>query len=363
MPLLANSNRNNAPKVLWEPRYAMVDAWRGLASLGVVFAHLGVRVGFSLGNACVLIFFVISGYCIAAATFSCQRHSIGPMGYMWRRVRRIYPPYFFAVCLFVATRIVKSQVGMGNEIPRSLLGWIQNLTMTQWLSLLIHPTSSPASNPTLFVSVFWSLNYEEQFYIVMGLLMFITIYRNKEMLTAIILLMVPAFIWNLYHPSRFYGLFLEYWIPFALGTLVFYRLCKKDNVRTRTAIDFGLALLLIFSLYRNVTMHLGDDSVYFEWVVTSSFALVLIYLRRLDKRFKANILGRVLCSFGLISYSLYLTHQSNVRVSELFAKSLNSWGMPQTLGMLAKASVMCSGAAVFWYFCERPFLNRPLSRS
>ena len=339
----------------------MMDAWRGLASLGVVFAHLGARVGFSLGNACVLIFFVISGYCIAAATFSCQRNNLGPMGYMWRRVRRIYPPYFFAVCLFVTTRIVKSQAGMGNEIPRSLVRWIQNLTMTQWLSLLVHPTQSPASNPTLFVSVFWSLNYEEQFYVVMGLLMFLTIYRKKGMLKAIILLMVPAFIWNLYHPSRFYGLFLEYWIPFALGTLVFYRLCKKENARTQIAIDVGLVLLLMFSFYRNVTMRLGDDSVYFGWVITSSFALVLIYLRRLDDRFRVNIPGKVLCSFGLISYSLYLTHQSSVRVSEMVASSFNRWGMPQTFEMLAKASVMCCVATVFWYFCERPFLNRPLS--
>ena len=121
---------------LWEPRYSMVDAWRGLAALGVVFAHLNIRVGFSLGDACVMVFFVISGYCIAAATFSCQRNNLGPAGYMWRRVRRIYPPYFFAVCFFVVTRLVKLRLGMGDELPRSLMVWIQNLSVTQWLSFI-----------------------------------------------------------------------------------------------------------------------------------------------------------------------------------------------------------------------------------
>jgi peptidoglycan/LPS O-acetylase OafA/YrhL len=335
----------------------MVDAWRGLAALGVVFAHLNIRVGFSLGDACVMVFFVISGYCIAAATFSCQRNNVGPIGYMWRRVRRIYPPYFFAVCFFVVTRLVKLRAGMGDELPRSLMVWIQNLSVTQWLSLLVHPTPSPGSNPVLFVSVFWSLNYEEQFYIVMGLLMFGTIYRGKGMLSAILLLMIPAFLWNLYHPSRFYGFFLEYWIAFALGTLVFYRLCKLTNERSRAAVDLGILFLLLFSLYRSATIH---GSVYFEWIVTSSFALVLIHLRTLDGKFKVSTLGRVLSAFGLISYSLYLTHQLNVHISEIVASRLISLGMPQISGFFIKAAVMCSAATVFWYFCERPFLNKPL---
>jgi hypothetical protein len=35
---------NVATAALWGPRYSMVDAWRGLASLGVVIAHLGFKL-------------------------------------------------------------------------------------------------------------------------------------------------------------------------------------------------------------------------------------------------------------------------------------------------------------------------------
>jgi peptidoglycan/LPS O-acetylase OafA/YrhL len=119
----------------------MVDAWRGLAALGVVCYHLGVGPGwdFDLGHACVMVFFVISGYCIAASTESCRRNQVSPGGYMWRRVRRIYPPYFFAICFFAATRLVKMQMGMSGELSTSLVAWLQNLTMTQWFSLVFHP--------------------------------------------------------------------------------------------------------------------------------------------------------------------------------------------------------------------------------
>jgi peptidoglycan/LPS O-acetylase OafA/YrhL len=338
----------------------MVDAWRGLASLGVVVDHLGYSGGLDLGHACVMVFFVISGYCIAAATDSCRRNHVGPGGYMWRRVRRIYPPYFFALCLFTATRIVKVREGMGNQLSGSVVAWIQNLTLTQWLSSLTHPTSFAFQNPTLFVAGFWSLNYEEQFYLVMGLLMFSSIGFKKSMLTSIVLLMVPAFAWNLYYPSRSYGFFLEYWVSFALGALVFYRLCKITNARGRAAIDLGLFLLLLFSLYRNPVAHVGERSVYFEWIVTSSFALVLVYLRAMDGKFKVSILGKVLGSFGLISYSLYLTHQSNLHSSKVVAVKLIHWGLPPNTEVFIRMVVMCAVATVFWYFCERPFLNRPL---
>jgi len=354
------SRPNVAAAALWGPRYSMLDAWRGLASLGVVIGHLGLDVGFKLAHACVMVFFVISGYCISAATESCRRNKIGPSGYMWRRVRRIYPPYFFAVCLFAATRVVKLREGNGNQLSTSVIAWIQNLTLTQWLSLLAHPTSYAHQNSTLFVAGFWSLNYEEQFYIVMGLLMVGTIYLKKSMLAGIVFLLIPAFVWNLRYPSRSYGFFLEYWVAFCLGALVFYRLCKITDTRGRAAVDLGILLLLLFSLYSNATTHFGQRSVYYEWIVTSSFALVLVCLRSLDGKFKASILGSVLGGFGLISYSLYLTHQYNFHSSQVVADKLIQWGLPQKAEFFLRITVMCTVGAIFWFFCERPFLNKAL---
>jgi peptidoglycan/LPS O-acetylase OafA/YrhL len=340
----------------------MVDAWRGLAAVGVVSYHLGLDLGseVDLGHTCVMAFFVISGYCIAASTDSCRRNNIGAWGYMWRRVRRIYPPYFFSICFFVATRFVKMGAGMGRQLSTSVVEWIQNLTMTQWVSLVFHPARHPFDNRTLFVAGFWSLNYEEQFYLVMGLLMFGAVHFRKGMLPAIVGIMIPAFVWNLTHPLISYGFFWEYWVAFGLGSLVFHRLCKISNRNGCLAIDFGIVLLLGFSLYRYHTSTSWPFRwLYTEWIVTSAFALILIYLRSWDAKFRNSRLGLIVGVFGVTSYSLYLTHQFNLRSSSIVASKLIHWGLPQFCAFFIRLAFCCSVGAVFWYFCERPFLNKP----
>lgn len=354
---------NSSLQKQWEARYAMVDAWRGLAALGVVCYHLGVRVGsdFDLGHACVMVFFVISGYCIAASTDSCKRNKVGPGGYMWRRVRRIYPPYFFSLCFFAATRLVKFGVGSGSQLSTSPVIWINNLTMTQWLNLIFHPTWHPFDNPTLFVAGYWSLNYEEQFYLVMGLVMFGTTYFKKRMLAPIVALMLCSFVWNLPHSFTYHGFFWEYWVSFALGALVFNRLCKIQNRKGSASIDLGILALLLFSSYRYYASNTWSARwLYTEWILTSTFALMLIYLRSWDTKFRNSGFGAALGTLGLISYSLYLTHQFNLGASSIVASQLIHLGLPKSSEVILRLIFICAVATIFWFLCERPFLNNPL---
>src|SRR5689334_3276445 len=284
----------------WESRYSMVDAWRGLAAFGVVCHHLLIGVSFNLGHICVMVFFVISGYCIAATSESCVRNGIGFGGFMLRRVRRIYPPYLFAVLFFLATRLLKRSVGAGNQFSSSVIVWIQNLTLTQWLHLVFHPTSFSSENSHLFVSAFWSLNYEEQFYLLMACFAVLALSFKIPIHRSVALLAIPCFIWNLIYPSVSYGLFVEYWVHFAIGVLVFYRLCRSMSRLATLATDLGLLALGVISL---VAWHAGPVDVrwvYMEWTIVSFFALALIFLRRWDTIFRQSILGRALCGFGII---------------------------------------------------------------
>jgi peptidoglycan/LPS O-acetylase OafA/YrhL len=81
---------SNASGGLWGKHYSMLDAWRGLAAVGVVLSHLNAPIN---GHFAVMMFFVISGYCISASADSCLKKELGFGGFMYRRVRRIYPPY------------------------------------------------------------------------------------------------------------------------------------------------------------------------------------------------------------------------------------------------------------------------------
>jgi peptidoglycan/LPS O-acetylase OafA/YrhL len=233
--------------------------------------------------------------------------------------------------------------------------------MTQWFSLVFHPAPHPFDNTTLFVAGFWSLNYEEQFYLVMGLLMFVAVRLQKNMLAAVIGIMIFGFAWNLSHPLVAHGFFWEYWVAFGLGALVFYRLCKIRERKGRLAIDLAIISLLVFAIWG----YFGSTTfrwrwMYTEWIVTASFAVMLILLRSWDKTFRSSRLGLVLGAFGLTSYSLYLTHQFNLRASSFFASKLIHLGLPQFSEFFLRMIFCCAVGAVFWYFCERPFLNKPL---
>ena len=70
--------------------------------------------------------------------------------------------------------------------------------------------------------------------------------------------------------------------------------------------------------------------------------------------------GAILGTLGLISYSLYLTHQLNLRASSIVASRLTHLGLPQFSEVILRLIFSCAVATIFWFFCERPFLNKPL---
>src|SRR5262245_23296828 len=96
-------------------RYESLDAWRGITCLAVIVYHSTIFGAEaqppaelqSLGGALlfiaskffygVMLFFVISGYCIAAAVDASARRGTPVSDYFWRRFRRIFPPFWTLV--------------------------------------------------------------------------------------------------------------------------------------------------------------------------------------------------------------------------------------------------------------------------
>ena len=95
------------------PRYASLDMWRGVACLMVVACHSSFPQSSPQSGSGTLtwasyiaselarfmwvgvpLFFVISGYCIAATADSSRRKGHGLRTFAARRFRRIYPPYW-----------------------------------------------------------------------------------------------------------------------------------------------------------------------------------------------------------------------------------------------------------------------------
>lgn len=367
---------------LWPEQYDLIDAWRGLAALAVCIHHVAAV---NIGGPAVIAFFVISGYCVSAAADACIRKGYGLGTFMKRRIRRIYPPYLLSLAFWAATRILKWLSGQGNDLDRSMIDWLQNVTLTQWVSLVFNPMPSAAENKTLFVTAYWSLCYEEQFYLLIGLFMLLAGRFGGNVLSWTVAFLAIGLAWNTCFPTICYGVFIEYWAIFALGALVFYRLCRLRSAGSRFMVDAFLWLLLAATAYmRWFSGHDWSNQapgaeageavairvIYEELAVASLFALVLVYMRPLNQRISSLKLYRPLAWLGLITFSLYLVHQFNLRLAAgvagrilgiLPASLSEAWpGAVHAVNIALQLCVHLIIAGVFWFFCERPFLNKKL---
>lgn len=370
----------------WPSRYESLDHLRGLAAIGIVLHHAAF-IDFNLGTGRVLLFFVISGYCIAASAASCARRGMSPSRFLVRRVHRIYPPYLLAILFWTGTRLVKlyrtgendlvqrfATLPDGTREPRTVLDWIQNLTLTQWVTMLWDPISHPGANKVLFVAAFWSLCYEEQFYLVMAGLFALTLAVPRLRIWPMMLgLAVLAIGWGMLHPVNVHGIFLEYWISFTVGATAFYRLSVVKDRRRRWLVDLAMAVFAAAAYiglqYDPRVPEDAERSKWIEWLLAAAFYALLIVLRPVDRHIAGFWLLVPLRAVGRITYSLYLIHQFNLSliysattalirlVDRGYQPPANPAERPWfdvTIQVLLHIGL----ATVFWLFCEYPFLNK-----
>lgn len=132
----------------------VLEGWRGLAALLVMFAHFGPSLGVSgpVGVAAftgVDLFFVLSGYVFAKSLFE----PIPSLrAYATRRVFRILPAYWFAVMLY------------------AFLSWSKTQDPGPWLSHLFFLHLSDAKTAYALNPAFWSLVPEVEFYLLLPVL-------------------------------------------------------------------------------------------------------------------------------------------------------------------------------------------------
>ncbi len=341
-------------------RFEVIDGVRGLAALIVVLHHLRVV---EIGSYAVIVFFVISGYCIAAATESSRRRGITFGSFMARRLRRIYPPYFFAVIFYVLTRVAKAATTPHSELARPWTDWLQTFTLTQWVSLPFHPVQYAQQNPKLIVAAFWSLNYEEQFYLVMAVALMLSLSRSLRVGWLVLALGLLGLLWNFTWPDGWItGFFLEYWAEFALGAVLFYVLCVYPSRAARAAFVLCAGILALYCVYRLVPWHgepLAPARAYDELAVASGFAILMFFLRPMSAWIAQQRIWKPFAALGAISYSLYLVHQFNLKVVEWAAGRIPGHA-PESVRLGAMVVMHVSIASAFWYLCERPYLTRQL---
>ncbi|WP_130834202.1 acyltransferase family protein [[Erwinia] mediterraneensis] len=325
---------------------ADIDGLRAVAILLVVLFHSGVPM-LSGGYIGVDVFFVISGFLIggiisreiAAGTFSFYQ-------FWLRRIRRIIPALFFllftlfAICYFILSplelrQLAKYSVSVLLSVPNVLL-----YKSDDYFSI------SSDLNPLLMT---WSLGIEEQFYILLPIILLLTARVKRSPLLVIGLLTLASFvacllITQLNSRGAFYLLPTRAW---ELGVGVLLALWKPQPFSGRAANGMTLLGLVLIA---GSALLLNKEAQFPGWLAllpVTGAALLIAARGSLSQRLLENSSARFI---GKISYSWYLWHWPLLSLARICSDTPLSISQGLVISALALLIAWFS-----WRWIEQPF--------
>lgn len=346
-------------------RYKLLDAFRGLAIVWIVFFHLlaGYReqypetISFIIkhGSLGVASFFVISGYGMA---LSLEKNlSVdGESAYysIVKRFRKIYLPYWFHL-VFVAILIPLSQaaVSMLKTHSFSLDFFNCNYSFWEWFQIVtltkIFSASSGALNKAFLPlnGVVWFIAVLVQIYFVSylsllfkgGYLFFLFLVFVLSLLTDV----MPGM--NILVP---HGLFLPYFKQFYVGIILYYFLKNNLLLQLRTKYSFFVTMVF-YSLFSIIAVYFIFSPFLFALLIGFLFWILFPY----DEKLSNLIFVRFLSVFGIFSYSLYLLHVPLSPLVGMFVRNLVPLDPKITTPFILVPSVIVI-SAIWYLFFEKP---------
>ena len=329
-----------------------IDGLRALAILSVVFHHAGVPF-LPGGFTGVDIFFVISGYLIGGQIYAAIRSgSFTYLRFYQRRARRILPA-FYAVLLFsfVAALVLLSPAEARLFARDAFAATLSASNISFWrFNNYFDPRSS--LRPLLMT---WSLGVEEQFYLVIPLLIaLLARLRPRLVLPSIVIvcalsLLLAAHDVGLAPTQAFYRLFDRAWeLGIGVALAVFEldsRPLRLSGPLTNFAAFSGLALLLApFFLLTPLTPFPGLAALP---SVLGTAILIAFPASFVNRRLLALA---PLVFIGRVSYSWYLWHWP--LLSYLHIATIDTLPIPAALLAITLAFIL---AVLSWRFIEQPF--------
>lgn len=323
-------------------RLDFLDILRGIGAVAVLLQHVMELSSpsfssftsnyFQFGSFGVILFFLCSGFIIPV---SIEKQK--SLKTFWRRrFFRLYPLYFFSLIVAVVLVLAGFQSEKLDVI--SVKNVLLNMTMLQ--KFLRAP---------LIIELYWTLNLEFVFYIVMSILLLVGLNKKSTLLAILALL-----------GANFVGIFTNqgFGLAFYFATLfvgtVFYRWYHNEtSLKVALTILFLTMTTIFIITYKNLY---GKDDI--ASLGTRSFvpmlsawllAYIVFWAAMLVKSRRFPV---VLTFLGKISYSLYLMQAV---VGMIFSRFVSQFAA----GELIVLKIVCSLAlaSLTYYLIEKPFIS------
>jgi peptidoglycan/LPS O-acetylase OafA/YrhL len=288
---------------------ADIDGLRAIAVLPVLFFHIQWSL-FSGGYVGVDVFFVISGYLVTSIIIKEIRGGhFSIVEFYKRRIRRIFPALVF-VCFTTV------MIGSVILLPRDFSNFAKSLISVSLFvsNFFFRQQSGYFDNQTEMKPLLhtWSLSVEEQFYIIIPIILLVLSRFRLSVNLWIWILIIGSFslscFWvSKYNNTTFYLLPTRAWellfgSALALGT--FPKTERRSICESAGVIGVGLILYAVL-MFESNTLFPGPNALFpcvgAALVIWSGLGEKVTYVGRL-------LSLKPIVFVGLISYSLYLWH-------------------------------------------------------
>jgi peptidoglycan/LPS O-acetylase OafA/YrhL len=298
-----------------------IDGLRAIAVMMVIAFHAFPSI-FKGGFVGVDIFFVISGYLISTILLrSLSQQTFSLTQFYRNRIKRIFPALLIVLifCLIAGWHLLTAVEfkQLGKHVAAGSV-FISNIV---YMGESGYFDTASDTKPLLHL---WSLAVEEQFYIVLPLLLWYLYKTKTKALEVIVLIAVCSFLLALFATSdatvRFYSPQTRFW-ELLIGTIIAcyqYRATTEQNLNGRVAqlvigwltkwpnffSMLGIALIAISMVVIN-----RQQTTPSAWTLIPTIGASLLIVVGMKGWFNRAILSsRVFVAIGLISYPLYLWH-------------------------------------------------------
>ena len=358
-------------------RVPELDGVRGLAILLVLVWHYGVcELGtlpllfqpLALTWSGVTLFFVLSGYLIGGILLD-HRHATNYFAAFYgRRVCRILPIYYVWLLLFTVAIIIVPRLPIGSAAT----AWILEPRFPIWSYATFTQNFFQARADTFganWLSITWSLAVEEQFYLLLPVLIRFTPSRWLPFILSAGAVAGPVSRAFLYDPravnqTATMALLITNTDGLFLGVLCAWFIRRKDGAARIARWASALRVVFFSALGFEILDAYAADSLAKR--LRSGFFLALTYTAflLLAVHVPASPFSRIarwswLRKLGIVAYGTYLVHEA-VR-GLVFGLALQRWPYVRQLRELGwnvvALAITLAVTAVSWRWFEKPIVR------
>lgn len=258
---------------------------------------------FNKGGEAVCMFFSLSGFLIIRQLYieKSETNSIHLKHFFLRRILRIWPLYYLVLTFgFLYYRFILPYFGFEYQNNYDLIQGI-------FMSYTFFPNIFALCSPGGIIEVLWSIGIEEQFYLLIAPLVFITPFKN-------------LFRFLVFFTTAYFVLYFSDWLPFLqkYSMLFFYflfsGLCSIVLLKNKIKLEKVKNLIFaIFILYFTTSLFKNNLAYQFYHLFSMIlFGLLLCVL--VDKPLK-TMDNKLLNHLGKISYGVYMYHAIMMQVA------------------------------------------------